>query len=127
MSGIRILSVFSSGCCRQVLRNKFTLGELFSKYTYPGKIITQSTDISWILVIIFMIVVQWGPEIQTSADFQCSKEIGWQMVQIFDGIWNPEAQPIWNWEKWLPFCQNNLKSNKNVQISNGPDFKWLGL
>ena len=55
------------------------------------------------------------------------KEVGFQMVQISNGIWNTEAQPFEIWTKGHHSVKNHLNLDKNVWISNGPVFKWLGL
>ena len=48
--------------------------------------------------------LQWGSEIRTSLDCKRSKEVGWQMVQISDGIWNPKSRPFEILTNGLSFC-----------------------
>ena len=55
------------------------------------------------------------------------KEVGLQMARFLDGNWNPEAQTseIHTNVRHLSKIIWNL--DKNVQILNGPVFKWLRL
>ena len=70
------------------------------------------------------ILLQWESKILTSQDFEWLKR-GW--VQILNGIWNPESQTIWNPIKWLPFCQNHLKSKQKRPDSECSSFRMVGI
>ena len=44
------------------------------------------------------------------------------MVWIWNGIWNPEAQPFEIWTNGCHFVKNHLKSRQKC-----PDFEWSGF
>ena len=48
------------------------------------------------------------------------------MVQISNGIWNPEAQPFEIRTKCCHFFKNHLKSGEKVLILNGQVFQMVG-
>ena len=66
--------------------------------------------------------ILWGSEIWTSLDLNGQKEVGLQIVQISNGIWNREAQPFEIWTNGHHFVVNHLKSGPKSL-----DFQWSGF
>ena len=54
------------------------------------------------------------------------KEVGLQMVQISNGIWNPEAQLFEIQTNGRHFVKTFWNLDKNIQILNGPVFEMIG-
>ena len=76
----------------------------------------------------FFFGFQWRSENQISKYIQWDpilngpKEVGLQMAQILNGIWDPEAQLFEIQTNGCHFVKKHLKSGQKRQY-----FKWLGL